>query len=68
MRLRYTMSYRPKKVIALGRSLASHFALEAPVLERTKPLSREYLDAIQDEINANLGPASERKPVTPSGW
>lgn len=39
------------------------------VLERSsKPLSDAYLDALQQEIDSKLGPASERKPAGPSGW
>jgi hypothetical protein len=62
------MSNTPKKVFALRRSFRSAFALpELPVLERG-PLSDEYLDAVQKDIDAKLGPASDRKPVTRSGW
>lgn len=52
------------------RLVRSHFQwADAPVLERKpKPLSKEYLDAIQGDIDAKLGPASERKPVGPPGW
>lgn len=31
-------------------------------------LSKEYLDALEAEMNEKLGPASQRKPVGPSGW
>jgi hypothetical protein len=69
------MSNKPRKVFARMRgtmsfALAGDASAFADVMVRkpAKPLSKEYLDALQADIDAQLGPASKRKPVSQSGW
>ena len=63
------MSYRSKKIVGFARSALSHFAVsDGDVLDRDKPLSDQYLDKMQAEIEAKLGSTAEREPVSQPGW